>query len=71
MEHPIDTQAQKLKFYGVAILFKKGIETEPLNITKEKEDKILSLSFLFEKQIFQITNIHAPTNPSSRIKFYK
>ena len=26
---------------------------------------------MFEKQIFQITNIYAPTNPSSRNKFYK
>ena len=38
---------------------------------KDEEGKILSLSFLYEKQIFQITNIYAPTNPALIKKFYK
>ena len=53
------------------ILFKKGIDIEPLNKIKDEEGKILSLSFFYEKQIFQITNTYAPTNPSLRKNFYK
>ena len=45
------------------ILFKKGIDIEPLNKIKDEEGKILSLSFFYEKQ--------TPTNPSLRTKFYK
>ena len=61
----------KSKSSGVIILFKKGIDIEPLNKIKDEEGKILSLSFFYEKQIFQITNTYAPTNPSLRKKFYK
>ena len=61
----------KSKSSGVTILFKKGIDIEALNKIKDEEGKILSLSFLYEKQIFQITNTDSPTNPSLRKKFYK
>ena len=52
---------RKPKSLGVAILFKKGLQIEPLHITKDEEGRILSLSFIYEKQIFQLTNIYAPT----------
>ena len=52
---------RKPKSVGVAILFKKGLQIEPLHITKDEEGRILSLSFIYEKQIFQLTNIYAPT----------
>ena len=31
----------------------------------------MSITFILEKQLFQITNIYAPTNPTLRKKFYK
>lgn len=55
----------------MAILFKKGVEIGPITLIKDNEGKILSLFFIFEKQIFQIINLCAPTNPSLRNKFYK
>ena len=55
----------------MAILFKKGVEIGPITLIKDKEGKILSLFFIFEKQIFQVINLCAPTNPSLRNKFYK
>lgn len=55
----------------MAILFKKGVEIGPITLIKDEEGKILSLFFIFEKQIFQITNLYAPMNPSLRNKFYK
>ena len=39
--------------------------------TKDDEIKILILTFLFEKQIYQVLNICTPTNPSLRNKFFK
>lgn len=37
----------------------------------DDDRKILASPFLFEKQIFQVVNIYAPTNPSLRKKIYK
>lgn len=55
----------------MTILFKKEFEFEPFNTIKDEEGKILSLSFLYEKNFFQITNIYATTNQALRRKFYK
>ena len=67
---------RKPKSLGVAILFKKGPQIEPLHITKNKEGRILSLSFIYEKQIFQLTYMHQhqhqhPPLPLSQITFYE
>ena len=59
------------KSSGVAILFRKDLQIEQLQIDKDEEGRILTISFAYEKQIFQITNIYAPTKPPLRIKFYK
>lgn len=48
----------------------KDVELEPI-MTKHDEGKILFLSFLYEKQLFQIINIYAPTNPSRKNKFFR
>ena len=37
----------------------------------DKEGKILTIIFTFEKQLFQVINIYAPTTPSFRSKFFK
>ena len=44
----------KLKLSGVAVLSKKGIDIDPFNKIKDEEGKTLFLTFLYEKQIFQI-----------------
>ena len=46
-------------------------KTETITITKDDDGKILALTFLFEKQIFQVVNIYAPANPSLRKKIFK
>lgn len=61
---------KKTKSLGVVILFQKQIKIEPTTTTKDEDGRILSLKFIFEKQIFQITNIFAPKNPLSRNNFY-
>ena len=55
----------------VALLIKANTTIEPVTIAKDDDGKILVLTFLFEKQIFQIINIYAPTNPSLRNQFFK
>ena len=59
------------KSSGVAILLRKNLYIEILTIQKEDKVRILSLAFSFEKQNFQIVNIHAPTKNSEKLKFYK
>ena len=59
------------KSSGVAILLRKNLYIEILTIQKEDKGRILSLAFSFEKQNFQIVNIHAPTKNSEKLKFYK
>ena len=54
---------QTPKSSGVAILFRKDLQIEQLQIDKDEEGRILTISFAYEKQIFQITNIYAPTPP--------
>ena len=55
----------------MAILIKLNTPLETITISKDDEGKILILTFLFEKQIFQVLNIYAPTNPSQRNKFFR
>ena len=55
----------------MAILFRNGVQTEPITIAKNEKGKKPSLYFRFEKQIFQKINIYAPKNPSSRKNSYK
>ena len=43
------------KSLGVAIIFKKDLQVEPLQVDKDQEGRILTLSFVYEKQVFQIT----------------
>lgn len=62
---------KKTKYLGVVILFQKQTKIEPTTITKDEDGRILSLKFIFEKQIFQTINIFAQTNPLSRNNFYK
>ena len=61
----------KKKSSGVAILTKPKTNLEIINNSKDVEGKLLNLTFMFEKQIFQTINIYAPTNPSQRNKFFK
>ena len=55
----------------MAILIKPNTQLETVPISKDHDGKVLILTFLFEKQIFQIVNIYAPTNPSLRNQFFK
>ena len=59
------------KSCGVAILFQKNLNIQNTTISTDEEGRILSIFFTLEKQIFQVTNIYAPTNPAERKKFYK
>ena len=59
------------KSCGVAILFQKDLNIETSTISTDEEGRIMSITFILEKQLFQITNIYAPTNPTLRKKFYK
>ena len=61
----------KKKSSGVAILIKPKTKLEIINNSKDVEGKLLTLTFIFEKQIFQTINIYAPTNPSQRNMFFK
>ena len=56
---------QTPKWSGVAILFRKDLQIEQLQMYKDEEGRILTLSFAYEKQLFQIANIYAPTNSST------
>ena len=58
------------KSCGVAILFQKDLNIETSTISMDEEEGIISVTFILEKQLFQITNIYAPTNPTLRKKFY-
>lgn len=40
------------KSLGIAILFKKDLQIEPLQLDKDEEGRILTLSFIYEKQFF-------------------
>ena len=40
-------------------------------INEDKQGRILSLNFAFEKQNYQILNIYAPTKNSAKKNFYK
>ena len=53
---------QTPKWLGVATLFRKELQIEQLQIDKDEEGRILTLSFAYEKQVFQIANIYAPKN---------
>ena len=55
----------------MAILIKPKTNLEIINNSKDVEGKLLTLTLIFEKQIFQTINIYAPTNPSQRNKFFK
>ena len=55
----------------MAILIKPNIRLEIINNSKDDEGKLLTLTFMFKKQIFQVLNIYAPTNPSQRNRFFR
>ena len=59
------------KSSGVAILIKQNLNLEINTTVKDEEERILSISFTFEKQNFQIINIYAPTKNSEKHIFYK
>ena len=44
---------------------------EIINNSKDDEGKLLTLTFMFKKKIFQVLSIYAPTNPSQRNKFFR
>ena len=59
------------KASGVAILLKENLEIEVLNISKDKNGRILKCLFSTTQEILQIINIYAPTISSEKEKFYE
>lgn len=50
----------------MAIPINENLEIEPIFTKHDEESKVLLLSFLYEKQIFQIINMYAPITPFLR-----
>ena len=59
------------KFSGVAIVIKQNLNIETHTISKDEEGRVISLTFTFENQNFQIINIYGPTKNSEKHTFYK
>ena len=55
---------------GVAILFRENSNTEIINSSRDQNRQLLKCSIQLEQDIFQVINIYAPTNLSSRNHFY-
>ena len=56
---------------GVAILFKENLNIAMLQLHSDAEGRIISLTFLFENQTFNLVNVYAPTKNSKKTKFFK
>ena len=54
------------KSSGVAIPFKDELHLEIINSEHDSDSRILKCTIELEKQIFQIVNIYAPTNPKDK-----
>ena len=59
------------KSSGVAILIKQNLNIETHTISKDEEGRIITLTFTFENQNFQIINIYGPTKNYEKHIFYK
>ena len=59
------------KFSGVVIVIKQNLNIETHTISKDEEGRVISLTFTFENQNFQIINIYGPTKNSEKHTFYK
>ena len=59
------------KSSGVAILFKDELHLEIIHSEHDSDSRILKCTIELEKQIFQIVNIYAPTNPKDKKQFYQ
>ena len=59
------------KSSGVAILIKQNLNIETHTINKDEEGRIITLTFTFENQNFQIINNYGPTKNSEKYKFYR
>ena len=62
---------EKSKSLGVAILIKNNLKLQISTINQDRQGRILSLNFTFEKHNYQILNVYAPTRNSQKLKFYK
>ena len=54
---------------GVAILFKENLNIAMLQLHSDAEGRIISLTFLFENQTFNLVNVYAPTKNSISLTF--
>ena len=61
----------KPKSSGVAILFKENLNIAMLQLHSDAEGRIISLTFLFENQTFNLVNVYAPTKNSKQRKSFK
>ena len=66
------------KASGVAILLKENLNSEIINLETDSDGRIIKCVLQIEKQIFQLINIYAPTNPKKQknllqrtTKFYR
>ena len=59
------------KASGVAILLKENLGIDVLNISKDKNGRILKWLLSTTQEILQIINIYAPTISSEKEKFYE
>ena len=55
----------------VAILFKENLEIEIIKSEKDLNGQIIKCIIQTEQQIFQLTNIYAPTKPINKQNFYQ
>ena len=55
----------------MAVLFKENLQFEIINSDTDLDGRILKCIIQIEKQISQLTNIYAPTNPKNKQIFYQ
>ena len=55
--------------WGVAILFREGLEFSVIKINKDTDGRILSLLCQLNSQIVNIVNLYCPVNPCHRAEF--
>ena len=55
--------------WGVAILFREGLDFSVIKINKDTDGRILSLLCQLNSQIVNIVNLYCPVNPCHRAEF--